>query len=170
MRPHSTNKVTIGAVAPFLRRLRSGTSQKSRLISAEEVLPHNYGTNTQDPSRRDVESLHSETHAGHGTDPPPAVAGCLGRAGVDGEQFGHDPGTPVLRRATPAGVDSCRALSVRRAGDCARQSVGEEEAGVVTGNGKRKGWGSVIFRGAYSCNSYHGPCRISGRARWAYVF
>lgn len=130
MNLNDLRNITSSAVAPFLRRLRSGTSRQTRLFSGEEVLPHHYGTDKKDPPYGATESLYGETHADSRATAPTAWARCLRYFRATRQQLGPAPGIARLRRAATAIMGLLRALSVRRAGDRAWQSVGEEAGRV----------------------------------------
>ena len=108
------------------------------LCGHDEILPHYYGMHKKEPFGRDAESLHGETHASDRTDAQPIVSGRLGRTRMDGEQLRRDAGVAIIRGTAAAILGVYHDPFSHRAGDCPWASVGEEEAGVVTGSGKRK--------------------------------
>jgi hypothetical protein len=116
------------------RRLRA--SLGNSLSRTLEVLPHYYGTSTNDPSHRATESVLGEAHTNSRAGITAVKSGCIGCVRVDRHQFSYAAGIDFLRRAAAGVVGSIRVASARRAGDCTRESVGEQEAGV----------GSVTFR------------------------
>jgi hypothetical protein len=131
MKSNSLRNITVSALAPSLRRLRSGTSS-ARPRGHNEVLPHDYGTYKKDPFYRTAEGLLSESHTDRRTPAAPAQSGCIRHAGVDREQFSAAPGVARVCRAATLLMGCYHAVSVRRAGDCMRQSLGaQEEAGVA---------------------------------------
>lgn len=136
MRPTISQFVSIYqrlfSLAPSLRGLRSGTSL-SRHDCRVEVLPHCYGTDKKDPSRRTSKSLLSQAHPDSRTDPPSTQSGCVRQSRVDGEQLGSHAGITHLYGAATISVDIDYPPSLYRTGDRTRQGMGEEEAGVGTG-------------------------------------
>lgn len=118
------------SLACSLRWLRSHALYKLLPHSpspTNEVLPHNYGTDKKEPSNRTTQSLHSEAYVDSSTDTSATQPGCLRQSGLDDQQLRRAAGVNFLRRATAAGVGLFCAASARRAGNCAGQSVGEEE-------------------------------------------
>ena len=171
MRPTISHFVSIYqrlfSLAPSLRGLRSGTSL-SRHDCRNEVLPHCYGTQKKDPSRRTPKSLLSQAHPDNRADPPPAQSGCLGQSGLDGEQLGDAPGISRLcwTPATVVGGDD--PSPHRRRGDLSRQSLGDKEGPqfrrVITESDRRTPWGDLFLSCLISywitgIRSY-GGCRV----------
>lgn len=102
-----------------------------RHLSHNKVIPHCYGTWQKDASGRTAEGSVSETHAGSGADAAATQSSSVGQTRVDSEQLGHTAGVARLRRAAAVPMGDLRPTSAHRAGDCAGQGVGEQEAGVV---------------------------------------
>lgn len=154
MKPNGLGNITSSAVAPALRTLRLGTLL-SRPDFRGEVLPQYYGTYKTDSAHGTAKGLLVEAHADSGATASTAWAGCLRYLRETGQQLGYAAGLTRLRRAATAGVGSNRTPSICRSGDRARQSVGEEEAGVVRSD-KKEEWiqrpnspcqSSVVFGG-----------------------
>jgi hypothetical protein len=110
------------------RRLRA--SLGNSLSRALEVLPHYYGTSTNDPSYRATESVLSEAHPDGRAGVTAVESGCIGRAGVDRHQFSHVAGIDRLRREAAGVLGIIRAASARGAGDRWWESLGKQEARV----------------------------------------
>lgn len=110
-----------------------------RILSRGEVLPHHYGTHTDDPSQsthtddpsqRTAKSVLGEANTDGRADFATVESKRIGHAGVDRNEFRRRPGADFLRRTAARVLDILSAASAHRAGDCRRQGVGEQEAEV----------------------------------------
>lgn len=134
------------SLACSLCRLRSHALHKPSphsLPPAGEVIPHYYGTDKKESSKRTAQSMYGEAHAGNGAGTSTTQSGRLRQSGVDGQQLRRGASINLLCWAAAAGVGLCCTLSICRAGDYTGESVGEEEAGRlrgVTGGGIEAGW------------------------------
>jgi hypothetical protein len=168
--PNGSDHITASPVAPSLRRLRSGTSS-TRPCDSDEVLPHYDDTQKKDALDRTAQGLLAQGHTDRGTPPATTQSRGFRRARVDSEQLGSPAGTAGVCRSATSPMGCNHALSVRRAGDCLRQSVGPQEAARVasvafvrgvTESGKgiqfRYDVGSILPTGTLSlCQSTMGP-------------
>jgi hypothetical protein len=158
MNPCVLGNITASSVAPSLRGLRSGTSSHSQTCH-NEILPHYDDTQKKDALYRTAQSLLAEGHTDSRTPPATTQSECLRHAGVDRQQLSCTAGLARVCRSATSRMGCYHALSVRRAGDCLRQSVGPQEAAgvtsaafghIVTESGKKERW---IQRPNLSCHS-----------------
>src|SRR6185436_4594439 len=95
-----------------------------------EVIPHHYGTHTDDPSQGTVESVLSKTHSNSRENSATAKSGRIGQTRVDCDQFRCSPCADFIHRTAAAILGIFSAISAHRAGDCSRQSLGQQEEEV----------------------------------------
>ena len=134
------------------RRLRLDASLASPCGHNKIVPPYGHTPN-KDAYYRTLEGLLLESHPDSRTILPSAESGGIERAGAEGEQLRHAPGVALLHRAATAILGLLRALPLHRAGNGARENVGEEEAGV--------GSHSAFVRGVTPPPSYEDSTRAA---------
>lgn len=153
MKPNDLNKITNSAVAPSLRRLRSGASLGSHDYH-NEVLPQNYGTYKKESSWRGPQSLLNQTDSHSERRAQRSQPRRDGRHRTTGQPLRDCESLAAIPRSATFVMGSNGIVSVNRRGNETRQGVGEEEADIVTGSGREERCGrwqkfSDEYRGSF---------------------
>jgi hypothetical protein len=120
-----------------LRRLFSLHS----LCQWNEVIPHAYGTHTDDPSQGTVKSILSETDSNGGAHAPAVESERIRQARVDRDQFRRSTRAGALCRTAASVLGVLSASSAHRTGDYAGQSLGQQEETLT----RRRGGGASLL-------------------------
>jgi hypothetical protein len=106
---------------------RFGASLWDRIPYQHEVLPHRYGTHTDDPSQGTVESVLGEADRDRGAHATTVESGGIRQARVDRDEFRCGPCARFLRRTAARVLGILSTPTAHRTGDYAGQSLGEQK-------------------------------------------
>jgi len=152
--PNDPESITACLVAPSLRRLRSGASLNSHDCQYE-LLSHYYGTRKKNPLSGGAEGVLSDSPPVSRTPAERSQSRRNRRHRETRQQLSPGQSLVTVPRPATLHLDSHDAVPTNRAGNRTRQSVGEEEAGVVsrsacgrgiTGSGRERR-SQTLFRG-----------------------